>query len=752
MKPPLSTDDNDLPDRSARRETKPRRVFPSPYTLTREQEDDLVTYALQRLKDLEKETGRDECLGDGWFLEIESADVVNRRCKSWMGSRQLYELSYEGEVDWRRTHMGGIYSESNWTVPISRRVVSQQVARANANFFGSDPWFSVEANTPAEHDLMKSVDHWVKHKFREAGVRHKNERAVEKAFVRGEAVIKRTYKRTDDIFEAELSIMCTPDGEPILDSRGEEIIEGTRKFTVKGGGVMGKLGLASDVKVLLDDPSTTIPSGSAYRTMIRPRRNTIYEGIDIGMVYYKDFLAPLNSPTLEDADTICHLYDIPVAELADQWRKHEAGLSAEQRNIDTRNAVAALREMEGNRDQYSDGEVDIAASSHRAERPEDYVAMNRAGTVTPTGRALSKVAEFWMRYDANGDGIMENILLVVDRETRLPIYYNYVGNITPDGRRPFSVIRINPVEGRWYGVGSMQIYRQIQNIVDLQTNRWNVSSSSAGRIDFTDPTATIEGEDDEDTVINWGGNYTLQPGKKAEDVVSFVVMPEVKAVDLKNMIDFQLQMALNMSGVQQPNDAQMAGLQSAMTATGSKIIHSSGEEMFGQIISHLEEGIVESTEGAVELCIVNMDDEEHYQFFDGENTAVGALAKSDIADIRLRIRLKVDKYAAEQDKANLVTVIRESKDFYMLPPWVQKYLAPLYVRLLDRFGVKNPESVIVVGGDPALALPMASGEPGAPVQAHHGLPGQTTGSTEEFTPQMEGGIQGGLTSASQPSA
>lgn len=51
-----------------------------------------------------------------------------------------------------------------------------------------------------------------------------------------------------------------------------------------------------------------------------------------------------------------------------------------------------------------------------------------------------------------GDGFRRNILMVLDIKRQRPIYYDYVARVcSGDGRRPFRVLRVNPVANRWYG-------------------------------------------------------------------------------------------------------------------------------------------------------------------------------------------------------------------------------------------------------------------------------------------------------------
>ena len=108
----------------------PQVVFPSPYRLSAEDEKGLIDYAFQRLDELEKELGRDKCRANDWWTGNGGTDSINQGKKSFLGKRQVYELLYENEVDWRIDVFGEIFAQSNFHLPVTRRVVTQQVARS----------------------------------------------------------------------------------------------------------------------------------------------------------------------------------------------------------------------------------------------------------------------------------------------------------------------------------------------------------------------------------------------------------------------------------------------------------------------------------------------------------------------------------------------------------------------------------------------------------------------------------------------
>lgn len=738
---------------------KPQVVFPSAYRLSAADEKDLIDYAFDRLDELESELGRDKTRGGSWW-EGQSQDSVDQSRKSWMGKRQVYELTYENEMDWRKTAFGEIFEESNWHLPVTRRVVSQQVARANAHFFGSDPWFFADVMLSADDGLQQNAERYLRNKFDEAAIRHTLEAAVERAFVRGEAVVKRGHRRETDIFEAEMEVMVDPaTKKPVLDSRGEYVTRDTRVTVVNEAPIIPAAGItklyseetapaqAMKQRMALED-GTVLPVGFAYEKRTVPRRNVLFDGPSLELCYFADLLIPLTAKSIDAADCLVHLYNIPWSDLADQWNREAAGVGEEAQNFDTAAAVEALRAIEGNTG--NDTAANSASSLHRAERPEDSFSDNGEVSSKPH-TATGKIAEFWLRYDANKDGIHENIILVADRETRRPIRYDYVANVTPDGKRPFSCIRVNPVDGRWYGVGSMQVYEQIQDIIDLQVNRWNVSSGRAGRADFLNRAAIEGGETDPDVPINaWGETLWLKEGFTADQALSFVVLPEVKADDLKNMIDLYMQMAMNMSGVQHANDAGQAGLASAKTATSILNLDKSGHEMFGQILSHLESGIIPAVNAVGEIVIVNMSAIESLHWEDDDRARYSTIRRADLGDHRIRLRLTLSKYKAEQEKLDISSVIAAGLEFYSIQdPTARAGMVALYRQFARHHGVRNPETVFPDQGPPQALPGDGANTVAAPVSPMpHGDETRQPDPAQNVS-QMQSGISGGLANVEQ---
>lgn len=679
---------------------EPLVPFTGDLVLNREAEDRLMEHCTGRIKQLEEEMGRTMVQNTGWWLE---GGESQKAAESWMGKRERYEATFHNNLEWRSHVLGdkknNIFAHSNLTVPLSRRIARQMVARANNYFFATDPWFSAQAERGSGDDeLAEKIDHYAKYKLREAKSKSSKEKAVELAFVRGECVLKSTYTRKVDWYETTAEVLVDIEGEPILTSDGDYIFKNDRWGPeVLVDETTGAEEVMPGSDVLERDPTVRKPDDLLWQSMRIRRQVEQFEGAECKPVYYKDFLCPLTAETVQDADFVAHLYDMPLMELAEQYRKRNVLADKEEDASkeggewkETLKAVALLREL-------ADGDGSPKAAANRKEEnalyePETLIG---AGDGVKRGDTVRELAECMLYFDANMDGIREHIFVVLDRDSGRPVYYDYMANMTPDGRRPFDVIRPSAVDGRWYGSGAMELFDETQQIVDLLINRWNFANSGAGRVTFWNPSLTVEGDRNPNLKLNDGGTYTPKPGVEIENILTYVELPNVKHEQLKDMFEFFLQAAMNESGVQHANDANMVGLDQAKLATGIRNIEKSGMEMFGAYISALEPGIQDCLTREINLLFANLDKEEWFEYYareeadSGEGAAsvepavarVSLITPEEVRDLTIRVNVLLTRYKGEQMMEQSSTGWRIVQEYYSQDPAIQARTAH-FVRMM----------------------------------------------------------------------
>jgi hypothetical protein len=706
------------------RRDEPRVMIKSALRLDRKQEDRLIEWAESRNKTLEGEMGRENIHDVNWYAS--DPGKAAKSAQTFMGRRIIYEMTFANQVEWRESILRGIFEESNHTVPISRRIVQQQVSRAIKYFVGTEPFMAASPIGESDKEIADKVNRYANFKLRKAKLKKTIERAIYGAFIRGETVVKTTHLDQSVTYETEAVVMIGEDGNPIIAADGDyiyfddDIIE-VEPVVPEGEDPMDFV----PQSVLGRDQVTPIPSEAnrLYEARTIERTVTHYRGPESKPVYFRDFLCPLNAESIQDADQICHLYDMPVMSLVDMIVQNNSIQGSEDSYI---RGLNLIREVAS-----ESGQPSTAANKPRPELNESGEDLTSEGEAEATTREpTTEIAETYLRFDVDEDGRYEDVILVYDRKNNIPLFYDHVANVTPDSKRPFRCVRINPVEGRWHGIGSMEIFEPIQKIVDLSFNRWNFSQSSSGRIDLFRPYNTIEGDSNPNLEMNWGGTYTPLPDKTSDDVIETVYLEDIKSDELQNLIEFNLQMAMNMSGVASVNDSEMAGMDSTKLATGIRNIDLSGHELFGVYVSDLEDGIEDLVHQAVLVTMANLDEDEVFEFFEGGAPEMGVMSPAEINHLDLNIRLEMTRYHAEQQLQQNLQASAIVREFYSLPPQIQMQTVQFYVDILKAFQIQNAERYLVPSN---VQIGVEPGLPGGPQGAMSAAGGQPKPSTGPLT-------------------
>jgi len=659
-------------------EERPLVPFQSDLVLNREQEDALMRRCIDRIDQLEIEMGRNCVANLDWWTDPENRQAG---AESWMGKRERFEATFNNDVSWRSYIMGGIFAKSNLTVPFSRRICRQMVARANNYFFGTDPWFSASAERgTGDNELAEKIDHYAKYKLRQSKSKSAKETGVKLAFIRGEAVMKSIYKKKVDYYKTTADVLVNVEGEPILATDNDYIFKNDKwgpKIVVDAEGNEESL----DVQVLARDGETLKPETLLWASKQIRRQIVQFDSSESKPVYFKDFLCPLTAASINEADICVHLYDMPLMDLAEMYRVRDVLTDAEEYEQKgetewqaTIRAVDLLRELSGN-----DGKAKAAKDQ---QKQDDEGRMDAEHRDDP----IIEVEECHLYYDADGDGIREHIMVAMDRASQRPIFYDYEANMTPDGLRPFDVIRPEEVDGRWYGVGAMEMFDSTQQIVDLLVNRWNFAQGGSGRVTFWNPALTVEGERNPHLKLNDGATYTPKPNVEVDKILQYVTLPDVKHEAIKDMFEFFLQIAMNESGVQHANDANAVGLDQAKLATGIRNIEKSGMEMFGAFISNLEPGIQDTLTKEINLIFANLDKREAFEYFDrgDQNSDSETLLEIDpdeVRDLSVFVKILLTRYKGEQVMQQASVGWNTVKEFYGQNPLVQERTAQ-FVRMM----------------------------------------------------------------------
>lgn len=659
----------------------PRMPFTTDLELTRQQEDALIHFACEYMDNIEKAMGKKEWSPSGGEFQVVGTET------SWLGKRERFTARYYCHVE-DRAQPNTIYFDSNLTASFSQRVVAQQVAKSVGIFFGQpedEDWFTADPIGLDDDELAEDTKRFARYKAAACKVKQNLIEGMEFAWVRGEAVVRSTYQHRFDVYETKMSVLVDAQGNPIKDAYGDYILqddlwvpETELEVDPQNPDPTAALEVPTGRTVLKRDGVTVMPQTLTWKEDKWARNLTTFKGPDTKIVYYRDFLCPLEAPCIHEADLVAHLYDMDAMQIAQMFGDQiEAGAA--------KDFEAAVEALMGLLSDTGDPKSGVA-------QPRTDFAEQIPGT--PKNLPRSQLAEVWCRYDADGDGRREHIMLLVDRVRKIPLYYDHVGNMTLRGRRPFEVIRPIAIDGRWYGMGGMEYFDHEQETIDLTINRKNFRDGKSGRVTMWRPYNTLEGERDPNLALNNGGTYTPKPGVKDEEVVGYITLPEVTGESLKEMLDLYLQLGSVKSGTQNPAGDQMAGLPQSDLATGLRIMEDSGNELFSMFVVRLWMGVKSSLEQIIDIIFSRMDPLEVFSFFDGKNNQVVQLKADDVRDLPLNVRLTVARSKDRQTVEGGAAAAGLIDAFYAKPYELQMILRDFYADQLKALRVPHADMLL----------------------------------------------------------
>ena len=667
--------------------------------------------AKQRKADLERDLGRMDYQSPDFFTRGQSA--LQQSCISFMGRQYLGHLVFQGQMDWRETVIGGIYGLTNLHFPITRRILLQQIARAISYYTGTDPWFAAYDVNLEDTALAEKIERWIRFEADQSDLTSVMNQAIAAAFIQGQAVIKTTHEKKTSYYEKFASIAYDESGKQILALDGDYIFEDDSFVPSPQEAAAQQEALAAGVEppvsknmVLKRDLATPQPPSMTFKRTRIQRSMVHSQGAKSAVVHYLDFLCPLTAPDVQSADTVIQIFNEPVISVLQRFLTMEMEGGEDAQQLSTAQQLERLSEM-------VHALIPGIGQDQLSGSNQSQSALREADNTTglDTTEPMGAFCEVYMHFDANGDGIQESIVLICDAKCQLPIYYDYVANVTWNGLRPFQVVRVNPIVNRWHGQGQVETFWNIQEAIDLMINRMHQRLTSAGRVDFWNPHLTVEGQNpnNQNLQLNWGQTYTLKDASTdASKVLSSVYLNEINYDKIRNFIELLIQIAINMSGVSNVNDGQMANLDTQKLATGIRNIEDSGNELFAVFIADLRAGVKGTLIDFASVSVLHLDAPRAFKFFEGDVGRLAQITPDEVRDLRLDVEIALTKFRSQQDAAQGQAAWAVAAGFYALPPEAQVYMAPLARNLLKSYQQRNSDEVI----QPLTPapLPLSNGE------------------------------------------
>lgn len=611
--------------------------------LSYEQEKKLVKYALERVEQL-KEDNRER---------IEKDKI------SW-------KAYHNDRTD--RVGYDGIFNQSNLSVPMTSLVVDHFMARAEDEITGTSPYFKFEAQGAADIDMAEAFDKYFNWKLEDkAETRERLEESYLHIFIQRALVLKSTYK--EDIsnwFDYERNGLFNNMTGQFEEIPGEgPIIEGEAQFIPEMNPMTGE----SELRLASDPSFVMTPGVHQFQPLPQgvPTQQVKYKGPRSEVVDSDRFLCPSDAESVDDADIVVELYDKDMRWVKEMFLDREWCSFADFYNMASKDANPRSP-IERNEDRTENLSFD------NDENPS------------------VQILECWMKRDVLGTGTPQEFCVFIDPETKKSIYYEFVAKLTPDNRVPYTAVSIGRDRNKWCGLSLPERISSFQEYVDKQFNSQSYRNElAANPVVGVNPQA-VEDEP-EDVELHAGKIFELKDQYGIDDFLQFSAIPNVD-IKTQQLIDFVFGIVQLWLGVSNMAQGDYQALAPANTATGVEATLREASKIGRRWMRRIVRGFEEHLTKLVQVSMATMDEEEVFEYMEGDVRAFGVMTPEAIRDIGINVRVMLSQDQGQRavEKANLALQTQER--YFQSPPEMRPFMRPMLKRILDAMGFEKTDELL----------------------------------------------------------
>jgi hypothetical protein len=700
---------------------EPEAVFRGALQLTKDQERRLVDHCLLRKKQLELELGRDQISVPDWWRQTAGQSANNLEdgvYRTFFGRIALWDMLWHGQMQWRKYAYGAnsIFNAANQHVPLCRNMAQEYVAEAQNSIFGTAPWMGLSAIGMDDTQRRTVIEKFIRLGFEEAQIERVLKQAIELAVNRGHVILKPIWSEKKSYYQDWLSVGLDTDGEPLRAMDGDWIKEDDTWLQQdnEGGEMDGTTWtLARDQQTPLPDYAVE-PDEIVFDRRLLDRENIEYQGLEITIPRYMDVLAPLNTPSLDDADIVIHNVDRPMIEVLNTYLEF---LKRTGQSEQLQDMIDYLQQRAGGSHTPEShqwalrpelGEAGGSVRSGNSQSIRDFI---------PFDRAVLRTAECWVTYPVYDDGQLRKLFVQIDIDSRRVITYDFQERVVPPNTgRPFPVLRINPVDGRWHGASLHEVLWPLNFQVDVAINKIHNANQTSGALNFINSTRIVEAEGAQNPM-----RFTPQPGNlyhingDFDPQRVFASLPVVTYDQevLFKVAEFSQQMIVNLSAAAGPNDDRAAGLQSSELATGILHMEEMRKRNFVPILSCLREGLEDCCYNSAMLLLQHVDDNlDALAYFDGDQAALEVLHSVTPLTFRFNLRLLLSRHRRFEKLMQNAAVKQTISWYASMDPIGRQIMRQLAEEDLESYD--SPELVAILDLIDTIPQPMMLPPPPPP--------------------------------------
>lgn len=634
--------------------------------------------------------GQEQALTRHFLERISKADSSYQN--GWLKTRDLAMAHYGNDVS-NRKRPGSVFKMSNMTMNLPKRFSRITTARSHDELLTNEPLIKISVEGMDDsHEDVAAIQRYCAFKMEEAAIASAFREAIMLSTIRGETVVKSTWK-TEKMRWFRMARVLVDDNGQIVTARD-------------GNPVTDKDAIEQDedgIFRLVRDPNVQLPTTPRWENRRVAFTRTMYDGIEAACIDHRDFICDTTASCVHKADFAGIRLGIPLDEVFGMLHPLDKNPLAQK----------FLKKIT----KANNGSEAGSAS----EEPED----RRGEEARPDEAVPScKFVEVYARVTVSEDGRSDEIAALLDVENDQLMAYDYLANVSPTGRRPFRVVRMEPIPSRWYGMGFYELFSDRHRFCDLFLNRVNVAASLSGNIKLENPNATEEGLAGEPIEFGTDKTYRLRDGYTAEDVFKAIPIPNDSAPS-KAMLDTMLQTTQLEAGIVSAGDSALSSMPSSGLATGIRSMDRIANALFKLVLFDFRGSFNAILNDLVPLILAQHDENDAIKLM-GEEEAARLKRYRDVSILPYKVKLQLSATKDQDMIANLTQALEMLIRWGSLEPEARERLREIVVKIVSLMGVDNTEKALgaivppvlpptdQAGGDPADLPPMPPAAPSQP--------------------------------------
>jgi hypothetical protein len=468
-----------------------------------------------------------------------------------------------------------LFETVNSSDNVPQRAIRAFKARANEKLLSTEPWCSVGQQRRGKEDpRIKLVDEYFEELLEEAEVRRTLHRAIEGAGVRGVQILK-IAQRLDQVYARKDVQIVMMGGQPMLDSAGRPVTAEDKWEDDPETPGQSRLQRDPRIKHPLDTP----PEISEDKHNL-PTEQPTRKGLSVANKPWQDFFCSPTARSIHEADCF-DVYDLDVDDLLSRMYSSGGQLSDEAEQW-----LEKVRREDG------------MAKSDSGLPNEDRGEIEEAKDARPK----IQVAECWLKIDADGDNRAEEMHFVMDITNQQPIFYTYMQEASPTGRRPYVELPMIPVEGRWHGMGYYELLKNQHSFIDRQRNRIDARSGITGHILLQRAGAIRDTKWGVPLGFNNRNFYTVEDSVELKEAIGAFSLPPVSE-ECRQLMTDDRQIAQMISGNLSPRDEDFSDSPGAETLGALELMAKESEILNDDALQGLITGIREALDQAAQVTL-----------------------------------------------------------------------------------------------------------------------------------------------------